>query len=202
MTEKHSTQTVTTAQQCADGAVGVSRDNWYVAVVNSRHEKSVAEKLQKMGIDSYVATQNEIHLWSNGRRKMVDRVVIPSTVFVRCSEKMRRQIVSFPFILRFVVNRSVDSSNLNKPVAVIPNEQIERLRFMLGQDEVPVNFVPTMFKTKDSVVVIRGHFKGLRGEIMENSDGTHNLLVSISMLGGATVTIDPKDVELITDTTI
>lgn len=183
--------------QGLDGAVGVPEAKWFVAIVNSRHEKKVAENLQEAGIRSYVATQKEMKVWKNGKRKTVDRVVIPSVVFVNCTEKERRQIVGLPFIYRFMVNRSAESGTLNKPVAVIPDLQIQKLQFMLGQSDLPVNFVPSAFKVKDNVRVIRGSLKGLYGQIMENSDGTHTLTVGLELLGGAAVKIDPYDVEKI-----
>ena len=188
---------MTTAPAGVDGAVGVPETKWFVAIVNSRHEKSVAEKLTGIGLETYVATQKEMRVWANGRRKIVDRVVIPSMVFVRCTEKERRQIVNLPYINRFLVNRSADSGGLNKPVAVIGDAEIRKLKFMLGQSDSPVEFLPTAFRVNDSVRVIRGSLRGLEGEIRENSDGTHTLLVSLTLLGGATVHIQPQDVEKI-----
>ena len=178
-----------------DGAVGVTDSKWFVAIVNSRQEKAVAQKLREAGVECFVATQKEMRLWQNGRRKMIDHVVIPSVVFVRCTEKERREIVALPYVNRFMVNRTADSGTLNRPAATIPATQMQRLQFMLGQSEMPVNFEPTIFKVNDNVRVIRGHLRGLEGEIMKNSDGTHALTISLSLLGGATVTIDPKDVE-------
>lgn len=187
--------TLTTMPRGVDDAVGVSEDKWFVAIVNSRHEKVVGEKLAEFGLETYVAIQKELHVWKNGRRKMIDRVVIPSTVFVRCSESQRRQIVNLPYINRFLVNRSADSGGLNKPVAVIGNKEIDILKFMLGQSDSPVEFVPTEFRVNDNVRVIRGNFRGLTGEIRENSDGTHVLVVGFPLLGGAKVFIQPLDVE-------
>lgn len=180
-----------------DDAVGVPQRKWFVAIVNSRHEKAVGENLAKNGVETYVATQKEMHLWANGRRKLVDRVVIPSMVFVKCSEKERRQIVNLPYINRFLVNRAADSGGLNKPVAVIGEAEMKKLKFMLGQSDSPVEFVPTEFRVNDTVRVIRGNLSGLEGEIRENSDGSHILVVSLSLLGGATVYIQPQDVKKI-----
>lgn len=180
-----------------DGAVGVPSRKWFVAIVNARHEKSVAEKLANLGYEAFVAAQKELRIWKNGRRKLVDRVIIPSIVFVRCTEPQRREIVTQPFIFRFMVNRSANSGTLNKPVAVIPDKEIQKLRFMLGQSDYPVDFEPVAFKAKDCVRVIRGSLIGLVGEIAETSDGTHTLTVVIEQLGCAKVTIDPLDVELI-----
>ena len=71
---------VTAGPSCVDGAVGVPEAKWFVAIVNSRHEKSVAEKLQATGIETYVAAQKEMRVRANGRRKIIDRVVVPSMV--------------------------------------------------------------------------------------------------------------------------
>lgn len=180
-----------------DGAVGVPDRKWFVAIVNSRHERSVGDKLREINIETYVATQQEMHVWANGRRKMVDRVVIPSVVFVRCTEQERRHIVTLPYINRFMVNRSRRSGSLSRPVAVVGDAEIEKLKFMLGQSDSPVDFAPTEFHVNDSVRVIRGNLRGLQGEIRRNSDGTHTLVVCLAMLGGATVFINPRDVEKI-----
>lgn len=180
-----------------DGAVGVSDTKWFVAIVNSRHEKSVAEKLLEINIENFVATQKEMRFWRNGRRKLIDRVVIPSMVFVKCSDRQRREIVTLPYINRFMVNRTVETNGLNKPVAVISNSEIEKLKFMLGQSDYQIEFVPAVFRIKDNVRVIRGSLCGLEGEIQNNPDGTHRLIVSIPMLGGAIMYIDPKEVEKI-----
>lgn len=198
MDEKGKIENIATAEPSGvDGAVGVPEAKWFVAIVNSRHEKSIAEKLQTTGIETYVAVQTEMRVWANGRRKIVDRVVIPSMVFVKCTERQRRHIVNLPYVNRFLVNRSTDSGGLNKPVAVIGDAEIKKLKFMLGQSDSPIEFAPTEFRVNDNVRVIRGSLRGLEGEIRENSDGTHTLVVSVSFLGGAIVHIQPQDVEKI-----
>lgn len=180
-----------------DDAVGISDAKWFVAIVNPRHEKAVAENLLNLNLECYVATQKELRIWKNGKRKIIDRVVIPSMVFVKCSEKDRRNIVALPFINRFMVNRAAKTGGMNKPAAVIADAEIEKLKFLLGQTERPVEFVPSAYKVRDAVRVVRGSFLGLTGEILSNSDGTHDLLVGISMLGGARMLIDPVDIEKI-----
>ena len=188
---------VTAVPSGVDDAVGVSKANWYVAIVNSRHEKSVAEKLARLNVESFVATQKEMRVWKNGKRKPIDRVVIPSMVFVKCTEYERREIVGLPYINRFMVNRAAHTEGLNNPVAIIGDSEICKLKFILGQSERPVEFVPDVFKVMDTVRIVRGSFQGLTGEIVRNSDGTQALLVGISILGGARMFIDPIDVEKI-----
>ncbi len=192
---EHPQRDFTAVPTGVDGAVGVPDTKWYVAIVSPRHEKSVADKLQKLSVETYVAIQQEMHVWANGRRKKVDRVVIPSMVFVKCTEQERRRLVTLPYILRFLVNRSGRADGLNKPVAVIGEAEMDKLRFMLGHSDSPVEFAPTQFRIHDTVRVIRGNLAGLEGEIRANSDGTHTLLVSLSLLGGALLHIPPQDVE-------
>ena len=185
------TKNVAAESSDLDVAAGIPDRKGFVARVSPRHEKSVSARLGEMGLESYVALQQELHVWANGRRKMVDRVVIPSVVFVNCTETERREIVVLPSIVRFMMDRS----SIERRLAVIPGVQIERLRFMLGQSDTHVEFAPTEFRINDTVRVIRGSLRGLEGEIRAKSDGTHTLIVSLSLLGGATVHIDPKDVE-------
>lgn len=191
------TSNPTVSSMGVDDAVGVTSARWFVAIVNSRHEKAVRDNLLKINIESYVATQQEMRVWNNGKRRLIDRVVIPSMVFVKCTEKVRRDIVALPFINRFLVNRSAASGEFNRPVAVISDAAMEKLKFMLGHSDYPVGFISTEYKVNDNVRVVRGNLRGLEGEIRENSDGTHTLVVSIPLLGGATVFIDPCDVEKI-----
>lgn len=195
MSEPVKSQQVTAVPPGVDGAVGVQPRHWYVGMVNSRHEKSAAEKLGSLGIESYVATQEEVRIWNNGRRRRVERIVIPGIVFIRCSDRERREIVQLPYINRFMVNRSVETGGLNKPVAVIPDHQLQQLQYMLGHSDSPVTFEPTVYRVRDNVRVIRGRLQGLEGEILRHSDGSHTLTISIAQLGGATVHIDPHDVE-------
>lgn len=117
-----------------DGAVGVARSYWFVAIVNHNSEKQSSEKLSKMGVVNYLPTQTEIRVWRNGRKSKVDRIVIPSTIFIYCTEQRRKEIVGLPFISRFMINKAGSIKNsTNRPLAIIPGNEIERLKFMLGQ---------------------------------------------------------------------
>ena len=101
---------------------------WYVALVRMHHEKKVAERLSKMGIDSFVPVQQQIHQWSD-RRKMVDTVLLPMMVFVHVNPKERMEVLSFSTVSRYMVMRGESTP------AVIPDEQMARFRFMLDYSE-------------------------------------------------------------------
>ncbi len=181
-----------------DGAVGVSKTKWFIAVVKNRTEKMVAEKLSKLEVENYLPIQEEIHLWANGKRAKVERVLIPSKIFIHCTEQRRREIVTFPYIFRFMTNISEERTRGGfRPLAVVPDEEIKRLKFMLGVPDVEVTFSENFVKGT-MVKVIRGPFKGLCGEILQDADSdTGRLYINIDFLGSASVVIDPADIEIV-----
>ncbi len=177
-----------------DDAVGVLESHWFVAIVNHNSELTSAEKLTAMGYDCYVASQEEYRVWRNGKRKKINRVVIPSMVFVRCTERERLNVVKLPFIFRFLTNKAgMATNNYNKPVAIIPNSQMNTLMFMLGNSDQPVEFTAHTFAKGDRVRVVRGRLMGLEGEVFSAPDGRSHLVISLNMLGCARTSISPAD---------
>lgn len=191
------TDSVATGPFGVGDAVGVENRKWFVAIVNNNTEKATQERLERLNYEAYVAKQSVLRVWKNGRRSRVDKVVIPSMVFIRCTEKERRTIVAYPFINRFLTNKAARSVNgMIKPLAVIPQEQIDTLRFMLGQSDIPVTFEEAPFRQYDKVVVVRGELKGIEGEVIQASDGKSEVIVRIDVLGSAKMVIDTINLQL------
>lgn len=158
-------------------------------------EKAAAERLTAAGYDAYVATQEEYKVWPCGKRGRVERVVIPSVVFVRCAEPDRIAILKMPFMSRFMTDRAGEANALGrKPVATIPDNQIQRLRFMLGNSDAPVTFTGR-FERGQRVRVVRGRLQGLEGQIVSDPDGSSRLCIGVDLLGSASLLIDPVNVE-------
>ena len=90
-----------------DSVVNVTTDReaypkrWIAVLVQMCTEKKVGEKLNKMKIENYVPTQQEIHQWSD-RKKKIDRIVIPMVVFIRTDENTEKQIRNFSFIYKLL----------------------------------------------------------------------------------------------------
>lgn len=178
-------------------AVGVSDRLWFVACMRRNNiETSTAERLLTRGYECYVATQDEVRVWRNGRKRKVKRVVIPSVVFIHCTEAERREVVYDPSIARFMTDK-VGVNVIRGKIAVIPQKQMERLQFMLGQSDVPVEFVPDRYRPGDKVRVIRGSLRGLEGEVINAADGKSDLIVSVDVLGNAKLSVNTVDLELI-----
>lgn len=192
---KHLTTNCTPATPNVDDAVGVTEAKWFIAIVNNRSEKSCAEKLTKMGLENYVPVQEELRIWANGKRVNVEKVMIPSKIFIHCTERERREIVNLPFIFRFMTNKAETSVNsMSKPLAVVPDHEIQQMKFMLDVADAKVAFTDRFVKG-DKVKVRRGPFIGLVGVVLEDSESkTSHLYIDIDFLGSAYVEIDPKDV--------
>ena len=116
---------------CGTGEGVAHSKRWYVALVRMHHEKKVSERLSKMGIDSFVPVQQQIHQWSD-RRKLVDTVLLPMMVFVHVTPKERMEVLTFSTVSRYMVMRGESTP------AVIPDEQMARFRFMLDYSDEAV----------------------------------------------------------------
>jgi len=180
-----------------DDAVGVKKSCWFVAVVNNKAERQCAQKLEKLGYECYVPTQEEVHIWRTGIKKIVARIVLPSMIFIHATETERKQhIVTLPYINRFLSNRASCRNRFGKhPIAIIPDDQIQRLKFILGNADAPVEFEPITFKLGDKVRVVRGGLMGAEGHVVECGDDTY-FAIQVDFLGFAKVRVQKEDIEI------
>ena len=162
---------------------------WYVAHVRIHHEKKVAEYLGKMGIETFVPVQQEIHQWSD-RRKLVETVLLPMMVFVHADPKERMAALTLATVSRYMVLRGE-----GKP-AVIPDEQMARFRFMLDYSEEAVEMCSERIQPGEQVKVIKGPLTGLTGELI-TMGGKSKVAVRIHILGAAMVEVPVGFVERI-----
>lgn len=190
------TDRVMTVPSGVGSAVGVSEPHWFVAIVKYNTEKAVSQKLTKMGYNTYIPIQQELKIWKNGRKAKVERVVIPTLVFVNCTESSRKEVVRYPYILRFMTDRAgLHTSGSNKPIAKVPDAQIQKLMFMVGNSDSPVIFSSRPYKKGDWVKVIRGGLAGLEAEV-EIVDNRHSeVIVNLDILGNARLTIETVNLE-------
>lgn len=196
MANHEDTACETPAPEAGD-AVGVPTRHWYVAIVGNNTEKQCAKKLCDLGYECYVPTQTETRLWRNGTRKVVDRILLPAMVLTCVTEPERRQVVSLSYVKRFLSNRASATDAFGKHrVATIPDDQVERLKFMVGNADEPVEFEPAAYRLGDRVRIARGRLQGIEGHIVECGEETYFAL-RVEMLGLAKVRVRPEDLERI-----
>ncbi len=161
---------------------------WIAAYTRPRSEKKAAAELNRLGIDIYVPIQKQLRVWSD-RKKWVDVPVIPMVIFAKVTEEDVHAVIIHSLIIRII------SQPGKKEPAHIPSNQIENLKFMLGQSDTPVSFEQGQFATDDVVQVIRGNLKGLIGQVREVKDNMTEIWMSIDMLGGAVMKIRSSELE-------
>ena len=160
---------------------------WVAALVQMCTEKKVGERLTKLGIENYVPTQTEIRQWSD-RKKKAERVVIPMVVFVHTDEKTERSLRMHSFIRKILTYPGQTNA------AVIPNDQIDRLKFMLRQADSPVEMMEHL-QVGDKVHIVRGALQGLEGELCKCVPDKSMVAIHIEALGYACVSVSVEDVE-------
>lgn len=162
--------------------------HWIAALVQMNTEKKVSSILTKLGYINYVPTQTEIHQWSD-RKKKIEKIVIPMVVFISVDKAEVNHLRKISYIYKFI------SYPGQKEPAVIPNEQIEKLKFMLHHADSAVEFSETVYEIGDEVEIVRGPLKGLYGELCYTEKGKPTVGVYVELLGYSYVNVDIKDVK-------
>lgn len=161
---------------------------WIAVYTKPRCEKKASVDLIKRGIKTYVPIQQQLRQWSD-RKKMIDVVVIPMIIFVFIDE------VDITTVKRHPLIHHICSMPGHKVASIIPNEQICRLQFILGQSDIPVEFETGLLSVQDNVRIARGKLCGVCGEILNINEGKAQVVVKIDGLGGAKLTVNKQDLE-------
>lgn len=160
---------------------------WLAAYVKMHHEKRVRERLSELGIENFLPVQTEVRQWSD-RKKRVEQVLIPMMIFVHVDTEEQRTVLTHPSVLRYLVLRGEHAPT------EIPEEQMNRFRFMLDFSDQPVSFNTAGLQPGEKVKVIKGPLAGLEGEFV-TVGGKSNVIVRISHLGCAVVEVNASMVE-------
>ena len=171
----------------------VDARQWLVARVAPNTEKACRERLLELGYDAFVASQQEIRIYKNGnrkKRKKIERVVITQYVFLHLTEQERRTVVTLPFVKAFLINRSSEQ----RTFATVSDEQIRRLKRMLGQSEQAVQFITSGFTLGEEVIVMNLGTNDYAGRIVRvPGDNSTYVGVRLDTLGCAYLEISPEN---------
>lgn len=164
--------------------------SWYAVLVQMNTEKKVSHLFDKIGIENYLPVQLEIHQWSDRRKKM-ERVVIPMVVFIHATSAELKNIRGLSFI-----NKVLSFPGQRIP-AIIPDEQLLRLKFMLRHAETEVSLADLHLEVGEEVEIVRGPLRGLRGCLCRIQQDKPMVAVRIEGLGFACVNVAKRDVAVI-----
>lgn len=166
--------------------------HWYIAYTRSCQDKNVAAALSARGYEVFVPLRKEVRQWSD-RKKVVDRLLIPRMVFVRCTELERRNSASdIPYITRYLTEKPGSYK-----AAIVPDQQMDAFMAMVASVGGEVTVIDRPLSPGDLVRVKHGALEGKVAELVK-VEGRDCLAVRLPILGAACVQIDRNSVELIT----
>lgn len=164
--------------------------HWYVALVQMNCEKIVEKKLQATGFQTFLPVQTEIHHWSD-RKKKIDRIILPTMLFLKLNKEEIKKVRNLSFVYKLLTAPG------EKIPAIIPEEQIDQFKFMLGNSDSEITIESLTVQKGDKVRVKRGSLQGLTGYVSTSPDGKSKIMVVIDYLGCACVSISLNDLECI-----
>lgn len=150
--------------------------NWYPFYTLPRHEKKVADLLQKSGTEFYLPLLKVMRQWSD-RKKMVEEPLFKSYIFVRTRYPSTDfyRIISTPGIVRSV--------SFNGRPQFVTDTEIESIRQLLelGYTLKSIN-IP--LKKGTPVEISSGPLMGMQGEVM-GPKGKRKFIVRVNTINTA-----------------
>jgi len=143
---------------------------WYAIGIRSKYEKKSFEQLRSKGVDAYLPLIEEMHIWSDRRKKVIEPL-FRGYLFVKTDLQNRIDILQTDGVIRFI-------GSGNRPT-VIPEEQMEWVRTAAGQ--------PSTTKREsypalgERVMVVAGALQGVQGIIIRIKD-SYRLVVSVECI--------------------
>lgn len=161
---------------------------WFVVHTRARHEKVVAAQLRGRGIDAYLPLVEEIHRWSD-RRKRVQVPLFPGYTFFHApgSAETVSTIAQIESVVGIVGAGPAGTS--------IPNEQIEAVQRLVSHNIPCVNH--PFLEVGQRVRIRGGALDGVEG-ILLACKAEASLVVSIELIQRSlAVRIEGYDVEVV-----
>lgn len=160
---------VRTALAAVTSSPLVEQAQWYALRTRSRHEKMVADQLDRLGVDNFLPLVKRTRQWSD-RVKEVELPLFSGYTFVRV-------VLSSPDRLRVLQTHGVAGFvGINCCGTAIPESQIQDIRTLLASD-VPFEEQPFL-KVGQRVRVRGGALDGVEGILSARNDDS-SLVISL-----------------------
>ncbi|HEX5411676.1 MAG TPA: UpxY family transcription antiterminator [Terriglobia bacterium] len=157
---------------------------WFALYTRHRHERAVADFLDKEGVEVFVPLYNARHRWKD-RVKQLSLPLFPNYVFVFSGADERISILRTPGVYDFV--------RLAGRPSPIPNDEIAAVRKTMDNG-LAVDPHPFL-NIGDRVRGKSGPLKGVEGILVRKSGHCH-LVLSVELLGrSVAVEVDAADFE-------
>lgn len=173
-----------TATESIEASVPGTQPRWYALYTCARHEKRVAQQIERRRFPCYLPMYRSVRRWKD-RRKELEFALFPGYVFVLMPLANKLKVLEVPGVVRLV--------SFNGKPAALPAEEIETLRSRLSGD-ARVEPHPYL-RVGRKVRVHSGPFEGLEGILVRRKD-RNRLIFSIDLIQRSlAIEVDEADLE-------
>lgn len=148
----------------------VSNLRWYALYVRSRFEKKVDRVLQEKGVESFLPITNEIHRWSD-RKKKIKELLFRGYVFVHTDLQNKYNILATDGVVYIV--------GVHGKPTPIPEEQINWLKILIQHPQVLHR--ENAFSSGERVKIFAGPFTGIKG-VVTKVKGSSRVVILIDAI--------------------
>jgi transcription antitermination factor NusG len=140
---------------------------WHAVYTLYRHEKKIAEELQKKGIEVYIPLVNRVRRY-NRKIKRYEVPLINNYVFLKISPEQYIIILNAFGVIKFIKNAG--------KISVIPEYEIDYLKLITGEmQNVEAESLNRIDLTGRDVMIIEGPLLGLKAKVIDRSN--NNVLI-------------------------
>ena len=159
-------------------------ENWYALYTCARHEKRVAEQIERRSFSCFLPLYRSVHRWKD-RRKELQLALFPGYVFVRMALENKLRVLELPGVVRLVT--------FNGQPAALPADEIEALRVRVsGAHKIEPH---PYLRVGRRVRVRSGAMQGLEGIVVRRKDRCR-IVFSIDLIQrSVAVEVDEADLE-------
>ena len=134
--------------------------HWYAAYTRPNREFAVRERLESLGVECFLPTEEIVRETPFGRKKAVAPLIY-GMIFIRTDKATSFSLINDHF-LRIVYLKDPESRHS----LVIPDKQMSDFRFVLDVAGSGVEVLNKDLRAGDRVRVVKGPLAGLEGELI------------------------------------
>ena len=142
------------------GAPEEKTRHWYAAYTHPNREFAVKERLDKLGVENFLPTEELVRETPFGRKKAMVPL-IHGMIFIRTDKETSFSLLN-DYSLRIVYLKDIEGRHS----LIIPDKQMADFMFLLDVASKGIEVLNKDLKKGDRVRVVKGPLAGLEGELM------------------------------------
>ncbi|HEY4378859.1 MAG TPA: UpxY family transcription antiterminator [Acidobacteriaceae bacterium] len=158
--------------------------HWYAIHTRSRHEKSIAARLNSQATEIFLPLHRSRSTWKNGVHAEVDLPLFPCYLFARFDLQDRLRLLQTPGVLGFAATST-------RPLP-IPNEEIAFLRTATEKLEAEPH---PYLNCGDRVRIVSGPLAGMEGILTRRKQACRVVVSVDAIMRSISVEVSEFDIE-------